>query len=87
MPTNGKYVSDRLRRLGEPITLFGEQEMERRARLAQLMASLDIGGQLDKLLQAHEEGVWLQKKKWTMKNLSTRFLTEGVQMSLEIDAR
>ncbi|XP_010554801.1 PREDICTED: U4/U6 small nuclear ribonucleoprotein PRP4-like protein [Tarenaya hassleriana] len=55
VPTNDKAVRERLRRLGEPMTLFGEQEMERRARLAQLMARLDIEGQLDKLLKAHEE--------------------------------
>ncbi|CAH2058520.1 unnamed protein product [Thlaspi arvense] len=55
VPTNDKAVRDRLRRLGEPITLFGEQEMERRSRLAELMARLDGDDQLDKLCRAHEE--------------------------------
>lgn len=72
VPTNDKSVRDRLRRLGDPITLFGEQEMERRARLAQLMARLDIGGQLDRLLQAYEEDAG-QETMWTRRNFSTRF--------------
>ncbi|CAN6835873.1 unnamed protein product [Brassica oleracea] len=76
VPTNDKSVRDRLRRLGEPITLFGEQEMERRARLAQLMARLDIGGQLDKLLQAYEDDA-APKDEVDEEELQYPFFTEG----------
>ncbi|XP_038991242.1 U4/U6 small nuclear ribonucleoprotein PRP4-like protein isoform X2 [Hibiscus syriacus] len=55
VPTNDMAVRTRLRRLGEPITLFGEREMERRERLRMIMAKLDAEGQLDKLMKAHEE--------------------------------
>ncbi|XP_044506489.1 U4/U6 small nuclear ribonucleoprotein PRP4-like protein [Mangifera indica] len=55
VPTNDMAVRARLRRLGEPITLFGEREMERRDRLRMLMAKLDAEGQLEKLMKAHEE--------------------------------
>lgn len=55
VPTNDMSVRARLRRLGEPITLFGEREMERRDRLRTLMAKLDAEGQLEKLMKAHEE--------------------------------
>ncbi|XP_019452782.1 PREDICTED: U4/U6 small nuclear ribonucleoprotein PRP4-like protein [Lupinus angustifolius] len=55
VPTNDMAVRTRLRRLGEPITLFGEREMERRDRLRMIMAKLDAEGQLEKLLKAHED--------------------------------
>lgn len=55
VPTNDMSVRTRLRRLGEPITLFGEREMERRDRLRTLMAKLDAEGQLEKLMKIHEE--------------------------------
>ncbi|KAI9178217.1 hypothetical protein LWI28_023963 [Acer negundo] len=55
VPTNDMAVRARLRQLGEPITLFGEQEMERRDRLWMLMAKLDVEGQLERLMIAHEE--------------------------------
>lgn len=55
VPTNDMAVRARLRRLGEPITLFGEREMERRDRLRMLMAKLDGEGQLEKLMKAHED--------------------------------
>lgn len=55
VPTNDMAVRARLRRLGEPITLFGEREMERRDRLRMLMARLDAEGQLEKLMKAHED--------------------------------
>ncbi|CAN7051415.1 unnamed protein product [Brassica oleracea var. botrytis] len=70
VPTNNKSVRGRLRRLGDAITLFGEREMERRARLAQLMARLDIGGQLDRLLRAYEEKVEDEEVQYL-------FFTEG----------
>ncbi|ESQ39813.1 hypothetical protein EUTSA_v10000860mg [Eutrema salsugineum] len=77
VPTNDKAVRDRLRRLGQPITLFGEQEMERRARLAQHMARLDIDGQLDKLLRAHEEDIAPPKEEVDDEILEYPFFTEG----------
>ncbi|GAV89211.1 WD40 domain-containing protein/PRP4 domain-containing protein [Cephalotus follicularis] len=55
VPTNDMAVRARLRRLGEPITLFGEREMERRDRLRMIMAKLDADGQLEKLMKAHDE--------------------------------
>lgn len=55
VPTNDNAVRTRLRRLGEPITFFGEREMERRDRLRALMAKLDAEGQLEKLMKAHED--------------------------------
>lgn len=55
VPTNDMSVRARLRRLGEPITLFGEREMERRDRLRMIMVKLDAEGQLEKLMKAHEE--------------------------------
>jgi U4/U6 small nuclear ribonucleoprotein PRP4 len=41
VPTNDQAVRQRLRQLGQPITLFGEREMERRDRLRHLMARLE----------------------------------------------
>lgn len=55
VPTNDVSVRARLRRLGEPVTLFGEREMERRDRLREIMLKLDNEGQLERLLKAHEE--------------------------------
>ncbi|KAH9290001.1 hypothetical protein KI387_034118, partial [Taxus chinensis] len=55
VPTNDSAVRTRLRRLNEPVTLFGEREMERRDRLRTLMAKLDAEGQLEKLMKVHEE--------------------------------
>jgi len=55
VPTNDKSVRSRLRRLSEPITLFGEREMERRERLRMIMAKLDSEGQLETLMRVFEE--------------------------------
>ncbi|CAH9068693.1 unnamed protein product [Cuscuta epithymum] len=55
VPTNDMAVRARLRRLGEPITFFGEREMERRDRLRALMARLDSEGHLERLMKAHED--------------------------------
>nr|XP_043625282.1 U4/U6 small nuclear ribonucleoprotein PRP4-like protein [Erigeron canadensis] len=55
VPTNDKSVRSRLRRLSEPITLFGEKEMERRERLRMIMAKLDSEGQLETLMRVFEE--------------------------------
>ncbi|GAQ77709.1 U4/U6 small nuclear ribonucleoprotein PRP4 [Klebsormidium nitens] len=46
VPTNDQAVRQRLRQLEQPITLFGEKEMERRDRLRQLMARLETEGEL-----------------------------------------
>ncbi|KAG6743754.1 hypothetical protein POTOM_052455 [Populus tomentosa] len=55
VPTNDMAVRTHRRRLGEPLTRFGEREMERRDRLRMLMARLDSKGQLEKLMKVHEE--------------------------------
>lgn len=55
VPTNDLAVRARLRRLGEPMTLFGEREMERRDRLRMLMGKLDSEGELERLMRVHEE--------------------------------
>lgn len=55
VPTNDLAVRARLRRLGEPITFFGEREMERRDRLRMLMGKLDSEGDLERLMRVHEE--------------------------------
>ncbi|MCL7037519.1 hypothetical protein MKW94_029279 [Papaver nudicaule] len=52
VPTNDCAVRARLHRLGEPITLFGEREMERRDRLRMLMVNLDA----DELLLLQSQG-------------------------------
>lgn len=54
VPTNDSAVRSRLRRLGEPITLFGEREMERRDRLRSIMVRLEADGKLDVLLNIQE---------------------------------
>lgn len=55
VPTNDLSVRTRLRRLGEPVTLFGEREMERRERLRGLMGNLQTEGQLERLMKANED--------------------------------
>ncbi|KAJ4751346.1 hypothetical protein LUZ62_085751 [Rhynchospora pubera] len=54
VPTNDSAVRSRLRRLSEPITLFGEREMERRDRLRSIMLRLEADGKLDILLSIHD---------------------------------
>ncbi|GJP38182.1 hypothetical protein CLOM_g22637 [Closterium sp. NIES-68] len=54
VPTSDTAVRLRLRAIGEPITLFGEREMERRDRLRSIMAKLDAEGRLDELYDAIE---------------------------------
>ena len=44
VPTNDQQVRSLLRGLGEPITLFGERELERRERLRGLLTELDAQG-------------------------------------------
>jgi U4/U6 small nuclear ribonucleoprotein PRP4 len=49
VPTNDSAMRVRLRRLGEPITLVGEREMEHRDRLHALMVHLEAEGKADLL--------------------------------------
>ncbi|CAA7388471.1 unnamed protein product [Spirodela intermedia] len=55
VPTKPEAVRARLRRLGEPVTLFGERDMERRDRLRAIMVRLDAEGELERLLKAHDD--------------------------------
>ncbi|XAR62348.1 hypothetical protein NMG60_11017076 [Bertholletia excelsa] len=79
VPTNDMAVRARLRRLGEPITLFGEREMERRDRLRMLMAKLDAEGQLERLMKAHEdeEAAASATKEEAEEVIQYPFYTEG----------
>lgn len=85
VPTNDLAVRTRLRRLGEPITLFGEREMERRDRLRMIMAKLDADGQLDKLMKAHEEeeAASVATEEVEEESLQYPFYTEGPKSLLE----
>ncbi|KAI8471206.1 MAG: WD40-repeat-containing domain protein [Monoraphidium minutum] len=44
VPTDDAKVRDMLRQLGEPVTLFGEREMERRDRLKKIVAEREVTG-------------------------------------------
>ncbi|KAK6124658.1 hypothetical protein DH2020_041598 [Rehmannia glutinosa] len=85
VPTNDNAVRARLRRLGEPITLFGEREMERRDRLRMLMAKLDSEGQLERLMKAHEdeEAAATVAPSEPEEDIQYPFYTEGSQALLE----
>ncbi|KAH7430213.1 hypothetical protein KP509_09G088700 [Ceratopteris richardii] len=84
VPTNDAIVRSRLRSLDQPITLFGEREMERRERLRALMAQLDANGELDRFLAStHAFGAALAediaaKEEERMEEVQTApFFTEG----------
>ncbi|GFY96178.1 WD-40 repeat family protein [Actinidia rufa] len=85
VPTNDMSVRARLRRLGEPITLFGEREMERRDRLRMLMAKLDAEGQLERLMKAHEdeEAAASVTKEEDEEEFQYPFYTEGSKALLK----
>lgn len=84
VPTNGMAVRARLRRLGEPITFFGEREMERRDRLRALMAKLDAEGQLERLMKAHEdEEASASAAPAEEEEIQYPFYTEGSKSLLE----
>ncbi|GMJ00523.1 LACHESIS, proline-rich protein 4 [Hibiscus trionum] len=85
VPTNDMAVRTRLRRLGEPITLFGEREMERRERLRMIMAKLDSEGQLEKLMKAHEEeeAAVSAKAEDFEEDIEYPFYTEGPKVLLD----
>ncbi|KAI3838829.1 hypothetical protein MKX03_002605 [Papaver bracteatum] len=64
VPTNDFAVRARLQRLGEPVTLFGEREMERRDRLRMIMENLNTeellkarGGEEDDECDAAAAGI------------------------------
>lgn len=85
VPTNDMAVRARLRRLGEPVTLFGEREMERRDRLRMIMAKLDAEGQLEKLMKAHEdeEAAASAAKDESEEEIQYPFYTEGSKALLD----
>ncbi|TKY53400.1 U4/U6 small nuclear ribonucleoprotein PRP4 protein [Spatholobus suberectus] len=85
VPTNDMAVRARLRHLGEPITLFGEREMERRDRLRMIMAKLDAEGQLEKLMKAQEdeEAAASAPKDEAEEELQYPFYTEGSKALLD----
>ncbi|WJX89663.1 hypothetical protein P8452_71640 [Trifolium repens] len=85
VPTNDMAVRARLRHLGEPITLFGEREMERRDRLRMIMAKLDADGQLEKLMKAleDEEAATSAPKDETEDDHEYPFYTEGSKSLLD----
>lgn len=85
VPTNDMAVRARLRHLGEPITLFGEREMERRDRLRMIMAKLDADGQLEKLMKAleDEEAATSAPKDEAEDDLEYPFYTEGSKSLLD----
>ncbi|CAK0746230.1 hypothetical protein CVIRNUC_001676 [Coccomyxa viridis] len=71
VPVIDADVRDTLRQLGEPVTLFGEQEMERRARLRKLLAAMDEDEKVEKL-GAPEPEQYVEAQVQTEK-----FYTEG----------
>jgi U4/U6 small nuclear ribonucleoprotein PRP4 len=81
VPTNDSAVRARLRRLGEPITLFGEREMERRDRLRTLMVRLEADGQVDRLLRAQEDDQAARagEEEEEEEQIQYPFFTEGTQ--------
>lgn len=71
VPTDDGKVRQLLRQLGEPITLFGEREMERRERLKRFIAERE--GQIDLDLPTANDGVIVEEVQ-VQKEL---FYTEG----------
>lgn len=71
--TDDKEVKATLRALGEPITLFGEDPADRRARLRQLLADLD-----DETLQKLDQSKAVQNEKSQIKDINlTTWYHEG----------
>ncbi|XP_061364505.1 U4/U6 small nuclear ribonucleoprotein PRP4-like protein [Gastrolobium bilobum] len=86
VPTNDMAVRARLRHLGEPVTLFGEREMERRDRLRMIMVKLDdADGQLERLMKAleDEEAAASAPKDEADEELQYPFYTEGSKSLLD----
>ncbi|KAE8800327.1 U4/U6 small nuclear ribonucleoprotein PRP4-like protein [Hordeum vulgare] len=82
VPTNDSAVRTRLRRLSEPITLFGEREMERRDRLRALMVRLEADAQFDRLLRAQEDEQGAPDDDDT-EQIQYPFFTEGTNQLLQ----
>lgn len=76
VPTNDNAVRSKLRALEEPVTLFGEREMERRDRLRQIMAKMDANGELEKLMKEVQEGTEEEQEEQQMLKAEL-FYTEG----------
>ncbi|XP_078442813.1 WD-40 repeat family protein / small nuclear ribonucleoprotein Prp4p-like protein [Wolffia australiana] len=83
VPTKPESVRDRLRRLGEPVTLFGERDMERRDRLRAIMLRLDAEGQLERVLKAHEEEEKAEEEEDEMGPIKYPFFTVGSKELLD----
>ncbi|KAG8044363.1 hypothetical protein GUJ93_ZPchr0995g22922 [Zizania palustris] len=83
VPTNDSAVRARLRRLGEPVTFFGEREMERRDRLRALMVGLEAEGQFDRLLRAQEDEQGAAGAEEEEEQIQYPFFTEGTQELLK----
>ena len=77
VPTNDQQVRSLLRGLGEPITLFGERELERRERLRGLLTELDAQG---KGIETTVEGQAVHVEELPVAEL---FYTEGTAALLE----
>ncbi len=60
-PTNDSDVRKRLRKMREPVTLFGERAEDRRDRLRSVLAALDArdGGELDEGHNLQEHSIVL----------------------------
>lgn len=93
VPTNDLAVCSRLRKLGEPVTLFGEREMERRDRLRSIMVKLEAEGQLERILKeldgnfesmpGMEEDVGVGGEEELEAPLTYPFYTEGTKDLLD----
>ncbi|XP_074270384.1 LOW QUALITY PROTEIN: U4/U6 small nuclear ribonucleoprotein PRP4-like protein [Silene latifolia] len=83
VPTNDIAVRTRLSLLGEPITLFGERQMERRDRLRTLIAKLDADGQLETLINAHEQELEETTTMAATAKEADEFYTVGSKQLLE----
>ncbi|EFJ34421.1 hypothetical protein SELMODRAFT_81344 [Selaginella moellendorffii] len=70
VPTSDAAVKEKLRQMGQPVTLFGEREMERRDRLRYLMAD-EGGDRLPQKQEAKEESVKISAVQ------KSTFYTEG----------
>lgn len=82
VPTNPSEVKERLRDLGEPITLFGERELERRERLREILVKLEATGQLEPKFRVEKKGKKGEKDGKSAKpSKPETFYTEG---SLEL---
>ena len=75
VPTNDGEVRKQLRSLGEPITLFGERELERRERLRFILTGLDAEGK-GLVTEVEEE----EEEEEVVEEL---FYTEGTPALLE----